>query len=138
MRGTSLSIHVSSPSYTGPTFPSFIQPLQKHTPASASLTKWIDASAVLSSDGKEVRVAQLNRHEKDGFSVPIKFAFVDVGAQVVVYEVWSKDLGASNGFEGEQVRTVKREIEWQGKLEVKKHSFQGWSFPCMRTGSDDF
>ena len=56
-----------------------------------------------------------------------------------VFEVYSDRLEDSNGFEGENVRTVEREVDVVGggglKYEVKKHSFQGeyHFFSCWST-----
>ncbi|KAK0481303.1 glycoside hydrolase family 51 protein [Armillaria novae-zelandiae] len=41
-----------------------------------------------------------------------------------VYEVWSPQLGDTNGFEGEKVSTVEKEVNWEGSYVLKKHSFQ--------------
>ncbi|KAJ6590387.1 glycoside hydrolase family 51 protein [Mycena sp. CBHHK59/15] len=131
MQGTSLSIHVASEAYTGPTVPAFVQNLTTHTPDEAKPTKWIDVSGVLSDDGKEIRLAIVNRHALQPFSVPVVFGpDTAVGSEVKVYEVWSADLRDRNGFGGEKVRTVERTVEgWQGVWECKEHSFQGL---CLR------
>lgn len=130
MQGTALSLHVTADApddaYTGPTVPAFVARLTEHTPPAARLTKWIDASGVLSPDGTQVRVAIVNRHQTQAFSIPIVFGpDAQVAAQVSVHEVWSADLRDRNGFEGEKVRSVKRAVDWQGVYECKKHSFQG-------------
>ncbi|KAJ6585910.1 glycoside hydrolase family 51 protein [Mycena capillaripes] len=129
MQGISLSLHVTADAaedaYTGPTVPPFVARLTAHTPPSARLTKWIDASAVLSPDGAQVRLAIVNRHQSQSFSVPIEFGFgVKVEGRVEVHEVWSEDLRERNGFEGEKVRSVERSLEWEGVYECKRHSFQ--------------
>jgi hypothetical protein len=93
MQGTALSLHVtSSPNdddaYTGATVPPFVAALSAHTPPAARLTKWIDASGVLSPDGKEVRVAIVNRHQTKDFSVPIEFGpAANVASNVTVHQV---------------------------------------------------
>jgi alpha-N-arabinofuranosidase len=130
MQGTSLSIHVSgdaSDAYSGPTVPAFVHNLMVHTPDSSKLTKWVDVSGVLSPDGKEVRLAIVNRNASEAFSIPILFGpDARVATTVKVYEVWSPDVRDRNGFEGEKVKTVESTIQdWQGVLEIKKHSFQG-------------
>ncbi|KAJ7881802.1 glycoside hydrolase family 51 protein [Mycena olivaceomarginata] len=131
MQGTALSLHVtSSPNdddaYTGATVPPFVAALTAHTPPAARLTKWIDASGVLSPDGKEVRVAIVNRHQTKDFSVPIEFGpAANVASNVTVHQVWSADLRDRNGFEGEKVKSVESTLDdWQGMYEVKAHSFQ--------------
>ncbi|KAG6884606.1 hypothetical protein C0993_009623 [Termitomyces sp. T159_Od127] len=131
MQGTSLDVFVSAPSpatfYTGPTVPKFMQHLTTHTPDTAKLTKYVDVSAVLSRDGREVRVAVVNRHREEGFVVPIRFAggAETVQEEVRVYEVWSQHLGDGNTFGEERVKTVERRVRFTGVYELKKHSFQG-------------
>ncbi|KAF9031874.1 glycoside hydrolase family 51 protein [Hymenopellis radicata] len=125
MRGLSLNVHVNSPSYDGPTVPTWIKQLDKYEPESSKLTKFIDVSAVYVADAKEVRVAVVNRHDTEDFTVLFVFARnADVEGQVKVYEVWGEQLGFSNGFDGEQVKTVEKTINWEGKYLLKKHSFQ--------------
>ncbi|KAG5337189.1 hypothetical protein C0989_010345 [Termitomyces sp. Mn162] len=131
--GTSLDVFVSAPSpstfYTGPTVPKFVQDLTKHTPDAAKLTKYVDVSAVLSRDGREIRVALLNRHEEESFVVPIWFAggsgSAGVEEEVRVYEVWSENLRDGNTFGEERVRSVERVVRFEGSYEIKRHSFQG-------------
>ncbi|KAG5719495.1 putative alpha-N-arabinofuranosidase C [Termitomyces sp. T112] len=133
MQGTSLDVFVSAPSpstfYTGPTVPKFVQDLTKHTPDAAKLTKYVDVSAVLSRDGREIRVALLNRHEEESFVVPIWFAggsgSAGVEEEVRVYEVWSENLRDGNTFGEERVRSVERVVRFEGSYEIKRHSFQG-------------
>ncbi|KAJ7921426.1 glycoside hydrolase family 51 protein [Mycena leptocephala] len=121
MQGTALSLHVTATRQMTPT----PVPPSRHTPPAARLTKWIDASGVLSPDGTQVRVAIVNRHQTQAFSIPIVFGpDAQVAAQVSVHEVWSADLRDRNGFEGEKVRSVERAVDWQGVYECKKHSFQ--------------
>ncbi|KAJ6514620.1 glycoside hydrolase family 51 protein [Mycena vulgaris] len=129
MQGTALSLHVAAPapedSYTGPTVPAFVARLATHAPPAARPTKWLDASAVLSPDGTQVRVALVNRHSANACTVPIAFGpDAQVGGEVEVHEVWSGALGDRNGFEGEKVKTVVRKEAWQGVYECKAHSFQ--------------
>ncbi|KAJ7611881.1 glycoside hydrolase family 51 protein [Mycena polygramma] len=130
MQGTALDLHVSAgdadDAYTGPTVPAFIAQLTAHTPPAARLTKWIDASGVLSPSRTQIRLALVNRHQSRAFSVPIAFGpAARVAPTVKVHEVWSKDLRDRNGFEGEKVRSVERVVEdWQGVYECKAHSFQ--------------
>ncbi|KAJ7645353.1 glycoside hydrolase family 51 protein [Mycena rosella] len=120
MQGTALSLHVgvSTPeddTYTGPTVPPFVARLSVHTEPAARATKWLDASAVLSPDKTQIRVALVNRHKTAPVSVPIHFGpNVAVGAEVEVYEVWSGELEDRNG----------RTDGWQGAYECKEHSFQ--------------
>ncbi|KAH6902495.1 glycoside hydrolase family 51 protein [Coprinopsis sp. MPI-PUGE-AT-0042] len=100
MRGSSLNVHVSTPSqdlvYTGPTKPEFVKDLTLHTPSSAKLTKYVDVSAVAASTpqgGQEIRVALLNRHASEGFTVPILFGpAVSLNETVKVYEIWHEDI----------------------------------------------
>lgn len=132
MRGSSLDVHVDSPSYTGVTVPAFISQLGAHTPASGQLTKYVDVSAVLKD--REIRVAAVNRSDVDDFEV--RFAFgplAQVQDSIQVYEVWSQNLGDGNNFKengGEKVGTVSKQgkLDGQGKYLLKKHSFQGGSF----------
>jgi alpha-L-arabinofuranosidase len=127
MQGTSLDVHVDSDSYDGTTVPTFVQHLEKTTPPSSKLTKYIDVSAVLSTSGQEVRVAIVNRHETAEYDLPILFGPSGkiAGDKVKVYEVWSESLKDTNGFDGETVKTVEKEVEWEGKYPLKAHSFQG-------------
>jgi alpha-N-arabinofuranosidase len=133
MRGSSLAVHVTTPFpsaiYTGPTVPPFIQNITQYTPDFAKLTKYVDVSAVLSSgeSGQEIRVAIVNRSDKDDFDVPILFGpnVQGVRETVKVYEVWSPDLKDGNGFNEEKVKTVQREEKFGGIYKLKKHSFQG-------------
>jgi alpha-L-arabinofuranosidase len=135
MQGASLNIHVQSPSYEGPTVPPFTQHLTLHTPDSARLTKFVDASAVLpqSKQPTEIRVAIVNRSENDCFLT--RFAFgpnVEVESRVKVYELWSKNLEDRNSFgEEDKVKAVEREEQWDAKkgYMLKNHSFQSESFP---------
>lgn len=140
MRGTSLDVSVitSSPSdyYTGPTVPPFTQNLAIHSPDSKKLTKYIDVSAVLSSTTlgtKEIRLAIVNRHENSAFDVPIHFGpnSQGVAEEITVHEVWHEDLRASNGFDGEKVRTVVKQQRFSGIYKVNSHSFQGTSFTLV-------
>ncbi|KAK0438303.1 glycoside hydrolase family 51 protein [Armillaria borealis] len=124
MRGASLAVHVNSPVYTGPTVPTWIKQLDTHMPDAAKLTKYIDVSAVYVEESKEVRVAVVNRHESEDFTVSIIFAQPVGEKKVKVYEVWSPHLGDTNGFEGEKVSTVQKEVDWEGSYVLKKHSFQ--------------
>ncbi|KAF9558449.1 glycoside hydrolase family 51 protein [Agrocybe pediades] len=126
MRGSSLNIHVGgSPTYSRETVPKFIHDLDAHAPESAKGTKLIDVSAVLSEDGKEVRVAVVNRSDEEEFTVPILFGpETQVKDEVTVHEVWHEDLRAKNGFDGQNVKTVVRTEAWKGIYVLKKHSFQ--------------
>ncbi|KAF7327234.1 Glycoside hydrolase family 51 protein [Mycena kentingensis (nom. inval.)] len=134
MQGTSLDAYVSVDDaaedvYDGPTEPAFIANLAKHAPSAGKPTKWIDVSAVLSADEKQIRIALLNRHDSKAFSVPIVFALAgkQLGADVTVHEVYHEDLGAKNGWDGEKVKTVVRREVWEkekGVYEAKAHSFQ--------------
>lgn len=127
MRGTSLSVHVSSPTYTDLTVPSFVQHLTAHTPDSSKLTKYVDVSAVLS--GKEVRIAIVNRSDVDEFEVPILFGpgpgISAEWPEIKVYEVWSEGLRDGNSFQEEKVKTVEKAVKFNGSYRLKKHSFQG-------------
>lgn len=127
MRGASLSVHVTSPSYQGPTVPAFIHNLSVATPDLAKLTKYIDVSAVLTDDRSEVRLAIVNRHEADSFDIPILFGPSCKLAEngISVYEIYSDSLKDSNGFDRETVKTVRKDVTFNGIYAVKKHSFQG-------------
>ena len=132
MRGLSIDVYVQSPNYDGPTVPAWIKQLDAHEEDSKKLTKYIDVSAVYDPEVKEVRVAAVNRHDSEDFSVPFVFARdVEVDGPVKVYEVWGEQLGFSNGFDGEKVKTVEKTVDWQGQYVLKKHSFQG--IYCYRT-----
>ncbi|KAJ6494295.1 glycoside hydrolase family 51 protein [Mycena sanguinolenta] len=138
MQGTALSLHVAADAleddtYTGPTVPPFVGHLNVHTPPAARLTKWIDASAVLSPSKTEIRLALVNRHQSRAFSVPIVFGpDAGVAPRVVVHEVWSPQLGDRNGFEGEKVKAVERTIDaWDGVYQCKEHSFQVLVFTLL-------
>lgn len=138
MRGSSLAVHVTSPSpsaiYSGPTAPPFIHNITQHTPDSAKLTKFVDVSAVLAAReiGLEIRVAIVNRSDKDEFDVPILFGpdVQGVGETINIYEIWSPDLKDANGFNEEKVKTVHRKEKFGGIYKLKKHSFQGILLPC--------
>lgn len=140
MRGLSLDLHTTTPIsgnniYTGPTVPKFIANLAVHTPDSAKNTKFVDTSAVLattSSGNQEIRVAILNKHEEEEFIVPLHFGpNVKVGEEIIVHELWHEDLKATNGFDGERVKTMTSRIPWQGAYKMKKHSFQVLLFELM-------
>ncbi|KAG6835743.1 hypothetical protein H0H93_015044 [Arthromyces matolae] len=125
MRGAALNVHVSSPFYDGVTVPKFVQDLEKHTPEGSKLTKYVDVSAVLVQEEKEIRVALVNRDAEQSFKVPIKFGpDAQVSDLVTVHEVWSEDIKTSNTFGDEKVKTVVKEVKWEGEFELKKHSFQ--------------
>lgn len=110
MQGTSLDIHVESPSYTEATVPVWVAKLEKYTPDAQKLTKFIDVSAVLSGTAgqeSEVRVAIVNRHAQQSFEVPIRVGptwELVKGAKVKVYEVWSESLKDSNWFNKRRTR----------------------------------
>ncbi|KAF4593634.1 hypothetical protein EYR40_008422 [Pleurotus pulmonarius] len=140
MRGASLDVYVGAEAvdaqglfYDGPTFPPFIQQLTSHTPDFMKLTKFIDVSAVLVTPNDEpglksteVRVAIVNRHDVDDYEVPIRFGpNTSVDSSIIVHEVWSDSLKDSNSFEEEKVKTVRKEVNFDGTFIVKKHSFQG-------------
>lgn len=126
MQGKSLDVHVDTThSYAGKTIPPFIQGITNHTPDLLKLTKFIDSTAVISVDGKEIRLALLNKDPAAGCEVEISFGpKVQVRSDVTVHEVWSDNLGDKNNFEGEKVKVVTREITFSGVYVVKKHSFQ--------------
>jgi alpha-L-arabinofuranosidase len=118
MQGTSLALHVESSSYTGDTVPKFIKKLHPD----GLLTKYVDASGVLSSDGKEVRIALVNKHKRIPYDV--KFRIDDVEEEMTVHEVWDEDIKTRNGFEeGEKITTKTRQEKWTGTFELKRHSF---------------
>jgi alpha-N-arabinofuranosidase len=125
MQGTSLDLGVISPSYDGVTVPAFIQKLDVHAPPDGKLTKLIDASAVLSPDGKEIRLAILNRSSTDAFDVPIRFFDVNFEKTIEVHEVYHKDLKATNSLEVERVKTMARHEVFDGSYHLKAQSFQG-------------
>ncbi|KAF7304178.1 Glycoside hydrolase family 51 protein [Mycena indigotica] len=135
MQGTSLSIHSTTETdddyYSGPTEPAFIAKLAGHSPSSLKLTKWIDVSGVLSEDGKQVRLAIVNRNATRSYDLPVIFpassvhgAQFRVGTEITVHELWHPDLDARNDFEEEKVNVQVRKQVWDGKLAVKEHSFQ--------------
>ncbi|KAG5637929.1 hypothetical protein H0H81_002589 [Sphagnurus paluster] len=132
MRGSSLDVYVKTPSpatvYTGPTVPKFVHDLTVHTPDYAKLTKYVDVSAVLATEGdrRQVRVAIVNRSDTEAFTVPILFGpNTQVSENLKVYEVWSADLKDANGFEEERVKTFVKDEVFSGTYDLKKHSFQG-------------
>ena len=133
MRGLSLDVFVNSPAYDGVTTPSWIAKLDKHEPDSSKLTKYVDVSAVFNVEAKEIRVAAVNRHETWDYTVQFKFSQPSEldGQKVRVYEVWGESLGLSNCFDGEKVKTVEKTVNWAGSYTLKKHSFQGKSFPAL-------
>ncbi|KAH9475530.1 putative alpha-L-arabinofuranosidase C [Psilocybe cubensis] len=139
--GASLSVHVDIPTpalvYTGPTSPKFVQDLSVHTPDSAKLTKLVDVSAVLASvgQGKEIRIAIVNKSDDMDFKVPILFGpQATVKDEFTVYEIWHEDLKANNGFDGERVRTVVKNDRLTGSYNLKSHSFQSIErFYCQPT-----
>lgn len=133
MRGLSLDVWVTTPNpsrdlYNGPTVPKFIRDLAEHTPNGLKPTKFIDVSAVLadSPEGKaQIRVAVLNKHEEQDFTIPLHFGpGTTVAPEVTVREIWHEDLKATNGFDGQNVGTSTFEIHWTGSYTIKKHSFQ--------------
>ncbi|KIK64082.1 glycoside hydrolase family 51 protein [Collybiopsis luxurians FD-317 M1] len=126
MQGTSLNVHVSSPVYSGKTVPDWVEKLENKTGGDEKLTKFIDVSAVLSDARDEIRVAIVNKHATDAYTIPIRFgpACKVVGETVKVFEVWSPNLKDNNGWDGERVQTVEKEESWTGEYSVKRHSFQ--------------
>ncbi|KAF5391083.1 hypothetical protein D9757_003131 [Collybiopsis confluens] len=126
MHGISLDVHVASPLYDGKTVPDWIQKLETKTGGDHKLTKYIDVSATLSESGDEIRVVIVNKHATDAYVVPILFgpACKVVGETAKVYEVWSPDLKDRNGWDGERVQTVEKEVSWTGEYSVREHSFQ--------------
>ncbi|KAF7369840.1 Glycoside hydrolase family 51 protein [Mycena sanguinolenta] len=113
--------------------PTFRCPSQRAHASAARLTKWIDASAVLSPSKTEIRLAVVNRHQTRAFDVPIAFGpDARVAPRLVVHEVWSPQLGDRNGFEGEKVKTVERKVDaWDGVYQCKEHSFQVLVFTLL-------
>ncbi|KAJ3801853.1 glycoside hydrolase family 51 protein [Lentinula aff. detonsa] len=126
MQGTSLNVHVESPLYTGQTVPDWIEKLEKNSGGDEKLTKYIDVSAILSDSKDEIRVAIVNRNATEAYTIPIRFgpACDVLGEKVKVHEVWSADLKDNNGWDGERVQTVEKELPWSGEYSVKQHSFQ--------------
>jgi len=102
----------------GETVPKFIRKLDQD----GSMTKYVDASGVLSPDGKEVRVALVNRNKEIAYSVKLRIG--DAEEDITVHEVWDEDIKIRNGFEeGERVTTKTRQETWTGTFELKRHSF---------------
>ncbi|KAF5365048.1 hypothetical protein D9758_010992 [Tetrapyrgos nigripes] len=144
MQGTSLDIHVVSPSYEGTkTVPDFISKLEKQD--QGRYTKWIDVSGILTESQDTVRLAVVNRHPSESFEVPIAFGpacTVLEDAVVKVYEVWSENLKDSNyydwekGVKGEEkVLIVEKDVkpgDWNGSYMFKAHSFQVLEFEIRR------
>ncbi|KAJ3560185.1 hypothetical protein NP233_g11003 [Leucocoprinus birnbaumii] len=141
MRGSSLDVYVTTPAdnkpstiYNGPTVPKFVQDLTPDTPDSKKLTKFVDVSAVLATNGsgtREIRIAIVNKHEAEEYQVPIVLGReVNLaGQEIDVYEVWNEDLKATNWFGKETVKTEKRKEKFTGVYRLKKHSFQILVFP---------
>jgi len=127
MHGTALDLFVDSPVYEGKTVPAFVKHLSGK--GGREMRGWVDVSAVLSPSEDEIRVAILNRHPEEGFVIDVRFGpNTEVAGKIKVHEVYSDKLTDTNGFEsdgGEKVRTVEKEVEFNGTYEVKEHSFQG-------------
>ncbi|KIY73958.1 glycoside hydrolase family 51 protein [Cylindrobasidium torrendii FP15055 ss-10] len=133
MQGLSLDVHVKSPVYDSKTVPTWVSKLDKHEPDARKLTKYIDVSAVLNVEANEIRVAVVNRHDSESYTVPFVFPReVDFDGTVKVYEVWGEQLGLSNGFDGEKVATKEKTVEWSGEYELKRHSFQVLVFKLLK------
>ncbi|KAH6902692.1 glycoside hydrolase family 51 protein [Coprinopsis sp. MPI-PUGE-AT-0042] len=70
--------------------------------------------------GQEIRVALLNRHASEEFTVPILFGpAVSLNETVKVYEIWHEDIKATNGFDGEKVKTQQREDKFEGSYKLR-------------------
>nr|GAT43895.1 glycoside hydrolase family 51 protein [Mycena chlorophos] len=132
MQGTALDVYVSSEEddddfYAGETEPLFIAKLAKHTPQGRKPTRWLDVSAVLSPDGREIRIAIVNRHATKSFSVPLAIALPPIAtSEVTIHEVYHPDLAARNGWDGDKVQVATRaEVlseNAKSVVELKEHS----------------
>lgn len=121
--GTSVRVSVDSPTFTGETLPTWISTI-KGAPSE------LDVSAVLHKDSegkRSLRVAVVNRSEKESFTIPVRVGFVDSalkGTEVEAHELWHEDVKARNdwGKENEVSVKTKRE-EWTGSWTFREHSF---------------
>nr|GAT43897.1 glycoside hydrolase family 51 protein [Mycena chlorophos] len=142
MHGTSLDVFVSSLAskadddeefYTGETDPAFIAHLAKHTPPSKRPSRWIDVSAVLTTDERELRIAVVNKHAERGYRIPLKLSLGSgprLKREVTIHEVWHEDLSAGNDWETPErvrVRTRREALDQNEEgvlvLEAREHSF---------------
>jgi alpha-L-arabinofuranosidase len=117
--GVSVKIQVDSPTFSGETLPKWIAHIKGHP-------KDLDASAVLCSTAgkKSLRVAVVNRNERESYEVPLRVAFETIAAEVEVHELWHEDVKARNGWGKEDEVSVKtRKEKWEGKWIFREHSF---------------
>ena len=119
--GVSVNLSVASPAFAGETLPSWISSVK-------GLPKDLDVSAVLHTDpgnkARSVRIAVVNRSEKESYDVPLRVAFESVGEEVEVHELWHADVRARNGWGKEDEVSVKmRSEKWHGRWTFREHSF---------------
>lgn len=121
--GTSVKLSLSSPKFTGETLPKWISDIKGQPSV-------LDASAVLhvsDSGQRSLRVAVVNRSEKESFRVPIRIAFEErsfEGADAHIYELYHEDVHVKNGWGRENEVSVKeRHAQWDGGWTFKEHSF---------------
>lgn len=119
--GTSVNLAVASPVYAGETLPQWISTVK-------GAPKDLDASAVVYVDpdtkARSLRVAVVNRSERESYDVALRVAFERIGDDVEVHELWHADVKARNGWGKENEVSVKRRKEkWGGHWTFREHSF---------------
>ena len=115
-----MSVSASSPKFSGETLPPWISSV-KGPP------KDLDASATLhvsEAGQKSVRIAVVNRSEKNAYTVPLRIAFAGSPKEVEVHDLWHEDVKACNGWGKENEVSVKtRRVPWTGEWVFREHSF---------------
>ena len=119
--GTSIQLSVTSPKFGGETLPTWISGVK-------GLPSDLDASAVLFTDTvtgiRSLRIAVVNRSEKEAYEVPLRIAFEKVTDEIEVHELWHADVKARNGWGHENEVCVKSQTEkWTGGRVFREHSF---------------
>ena len=107
MRGTTVATHVSSPSYSGVTEPSWVQ--------AAIDTPWLDVSATISDDGC-LNLAVVNVHQTQDFEIELEGVAPKEGG-VKKYVVTGSSWDVVNTDDSQKVGI--EESEWDGKGKCK-------------------
>ncbi|PVH70634.1 glycoside hydrolase family 51 protein [Cadophora sp. DSE1049] len=103
MRGSTLSVHVQSGEYEGPTKPAWIR--------GSIDTPWLDVSAAISDDGV-VSLVVVNIGEEKAFKT--KLEGVKEGVEVDVYLVGGENVQSTN-MNGKEDSVMIKESKWDGK-----------------------
>lgn len=111
MRGSTLSVHLQSGEYEGPTKPEWIRGKME--------TPWLDVSAAINDDGM-ISLVVVNIHETRSFSTRVDG--LPAGSQVDVYTVSGPSVWSVNTAEKSEVIVKESRWEANGPYEFPKAS----------------